>query len=177
MADPFSLAYDAIVSGLRSSDAIGQFVKQHNVLSYSDGNGQDVPRDAKTDNHLPQLLLVHTGSSGNLTATSDSCSIERVYQVQLVDTTGSITESFLPLEFAVFAAFLNLALDTSSGSLHSLEWEGHQFVSNIKMQEVESGESDPDNNRGIQGWASVWGLAVTMHLPISLLLSHHRGES
>jgi hypothetical protein len=50
--------------------------------------------------------------------------------------------------------------------LRTLEWRGHKFCTHPTFMEITDAML---GDRGIVGWASVWGCEVHMNFPLSLL--------
>jgi hypothetical protein len=47
--------------------------------------------------------------------------------------------------------------------LRALTWQGQQFVAATALEAGQSGESNPELNRGIgNAWAAIWGINVHM---------------
>lgn len=163
--DPYTQVYNLLCNYLRGSAAVRKIVnREKNIVALSEGHGQDQIRDNLKDADLPEIVIKSSNVAGNLNIASNSAEVLRSYRLFISTSTGKITETIFPLEWAITCA---LSVFSFEADLKTLVWNGARFVKAVKFDGADSGESEPSVNRGIQGWAAVWRMTVHMSF------SHH----
>lgn len=140
-----------------------------NRLSFGDSkNNPDKTVVSGAD--LPELMIYFSGLSGNLHQNSDSCKFTLSYTVRL--STGSYDSTLINrLLFGVIAALLNW-----KNSLHTVTYNGRQFIKDVRINPTPVGDSDPESNRNIRGWASVMGIELDVYLNSDLVMEYLQVE-
>jgi hypothetical protein len=57
--------------------------------------------------------------------------------------------------------------------LGALRWNGLSFVTRVDAPVAQHGLQDPEKNRGIAGWSSVWTVEVEMWLSTNLMIAQN----
>ncbi len=154
--NPFSMVYNAIWDMLAEHPYF-QTVAPGNRIRF------DVPDDpqpikmniAAAD--LPDLLLMINSSNINLQSTSNTSEITRQYNWQFSTGDYRYTEHLAPMEFALMCACANWPK-----KLGTLKWNEKAFVKRVNLLSGQSGVSDPEQNRNINGWSAVFTIEVLM---------------
>lgn len=160
MSDPLSMVYDALYDlVMRHPDAADVF-KPGNRIRYDRDLDRDPVKDKIQDADLPELILLATGGTIAMHNTSNTSMMTRRYSWLL--TTGDMRVHYrlLPIEWLLFEALHNWNV-----VLTALEWpegSGRNFVKRCDVLDVTEGLSDPERNRGIRGWSTIWACDVEM---------------
>lgn len=166
--NPFVLAYDALWRLAERSALLTSLVKPSNRIKLN-FTGQSSPyKDEISQADLPEIVLVSTASGGNYHNTSSSSMITRRYEWIISTGDASVDNKLLPVEWALYAAMADY-----KRVLNALRWPSDAsdgFVKVMRLQDVSSGLTDADHNRGVAGWSSVWGIEVEMHFSTVLLI-------
>lgn len=164
--NPFVQVYDALWSLAEASSELTSKVRVGNRVKFNH-TGYDSPiKDEVSDADLPELVLVSTGSGGNLLQTSSTSMITRQYEWLLATGDMSVVNRLLPVEWALYAAMADWP-----SVLGALRWPSDDtvegFVKRAQLLSVNSGLTDSERNRGIVGWSSSWAIEVEMHFRTS----------
>lgn len=161
IADPFTQVYDWLYDNLlKRSHALGIVLKSGNVVSFNTAAGLSARNNEPRDSDLPEIQLASSSVSGNLNLTSDSVQVFRLYQFLCTSRPGALGKTIYPLEWALTCAMTDANYDAG---LRALTWQGQQFVAATALEAGQSGESNPELNRGIgNAWAAIWGINVHM---------------
>lgn len=167
--NPFIMTYNALWALAEASSRLTDLVKLKNRIKFN-FTGQSSPiKDEISNADVPELVLISSGSTGNLRNTSSSSMISRKYEWVLSTGDMSVVNKVLPVEWALFCAMTDY-----SRVLGALRWPADAsdgFAKVTRLMDVDTGMTDADRNRGIQGWSSVWGIEVEMHFRTSDLIA------
>lgn len=142
-------------------------VRLGNRIKFNYEKDKDPIKREISEADTPELILISTSSGGNLGETSSTSRLTRQYDWIMATGDLSITNKLLPLEWVLFCAMAKWPT-----TLAALQWPaGWPFVKRMNLTNVQSGMSDPDRNRGILGWSSVWSIEVEMHFRTSDMLA------
>lgn len=156
--DPFSQVYNALWSLAEGSDRLTEMVRLGNRIKFNQTDYSNPLKNEVGEADLPELVLVSTGSSGNIHQTSCSSMFTRTYEWIIATGDASVINVLLPLEFILFAAMTNW-----QSVLGPLTWQGLSFVKRANLLNINNGLTDSERNRGIVGWSAIWGIEVEMH--------------
>lgn len=174
IADPYTLVYDWLYDKvLVASQGLRIAMKKENIVSLNTKEGLAARRDVVRPSHLPEIVLTSANVDANLNLTSDTAQIFRDYRLLITSNKGGLGSTIYPVEWALTCALLDANYDAE---LRQLKWHGQAFVKATSLMGVESGESDPEINRGIaSAWAAVWILRVHMILARASMQNFNRG--
>lgn len=159
--NPFILVYDALWTLAENSAQLTSLVKLKNRIKFNHTGQSNPIKDEISSGDLPELVLVTTSSGANLHETSNSSRITRQYEWIISTGDTRVQGGLLEVEWALFSA-MSLWYPT----LTALRWPDGAidgFVKRSNILGINSGLTDPDRNRGIVGWSSIWGIEVQMH--------------
>lgn len=153
--NPFSLVYDQILADAKNNRVLQKYIRAAN---YQDFKTKSFPKQSISSADLPELALLCTGLTGNLTASSSSVQVDVGYGWLL--TSGSFDYTGLTAE--IMWGLLG-ASSAWCGSLSKLVWNDRTFVRNTVLGEANCSIQSEEGNRGISGWTADWQLTVTMY--------------
>ena len=159
MSNPISECYDALIAGLRADTVIDSLVREKNLIDFA-----DVPkptRDAIATADLPELMVYCKAIRGNLHASSSHSFLTTTWEFQI--STGRFDTTVVnELMFAV----LRVAVKWHELLRTVAEWEGKNFIKDVRLANGDVGISNPQANRNIRGWASVIQLDIDFGLDL-----------
>lgn len=161
---PFDQVYTALWSLVEGRAAFDSLVKVGNRVRFDDLKTRNPLKEQIITNDLPELLLTTSGGTFNVHATSSSASCTRRYQWVLSTGDRRLRAGLLAVEWELFRAMVDW-----KSQLGSLQFSGQNFVKSCELVDLTEGESDPDRNRGIEGWSAVWAADVTMYFALTSL--------
>ncbi len=160
--NPFTAMYTALWDLAAASEYLSSLIRLKNRIRF-DYAGQSSPiKDVVSNADLPELMLVATSGTPSLRNTSSSSMITRNYEWILSTGDMSVSNKLLDVEWAIFCAMVDWP-----DVVTALQWNGSRFVKRCAFTDLTVGQSDPERNRGIEGWSSVWALEVEMHFKTS----------
>jgi hypothetical protein len=163
-SDPISQIYDALWSLLERSAEFCALVPVRNRIKFS-GDARDPRKETIQDADLPEVQIVAGGGTPLEDIASDLCGCTRQFQVQVSTGDQRMNARFYPVVTAIERALLNWV-----AVLGALTWGGQKYVQFSQWLNVAEGLSDPERNRGIKGWSSVWGCEVRLVFSTALVI-------
>jgi hypothetical protein len=159
-----------------ASPVITELVKPGNKIRLSnppnDNTNRDPVKVSVQEADLPELILSSEGSvESNITASSCSTLCRRQYSWLLSTGDFRISLHLLPVQFALFAV-----MTKAPERLFSLQWHGAQFVRKFQYGALSEGLSNPQLNRGIRGWSSMWKCTIDMYFVTDELRLYSEGN-
>lgn len=163
--NPLEMVYDTLWSMAFASAELSALVKPGNRVRYDRGalNKRDPLREQVSNADLPEIVLVSTSTAANLMETSHTTRLTRSYD--WIISSGEMPNNKLSeVEWALMCAMVDWP-----AHLCALRWpdDSWQFVKRHSVTSVNSGFADPQRNRGVRGWSSVWSIEVEMHFKTS----------
>jgi len=169
--DPFSLVFDALWQMVDDSVPLTQLVRLGNKIKFNKQYDRAPLKENVSDADLPELILTTMGVlEANMYHSSCDSLIRRNYQWLL--STGDIRTNYrlFPVQFALFCA-----MHDWQGVLSSLLWNNKTFIKACRWGTLSEGISNPQLNRGIEGWSSIWNISVDMIFASSDLRAINQG--
>lgn len=160
MPDPLSICHEATVGILRDSPAVRTQIEnyQKNILDFT---ARRLPiRSKVAESDLPELLVVYEGLLPQFYFSSSVVQITQSYHIRISTGDQRVDKFIFPLQFAVLSCMCKAFL---GGVYDNLLWNDTPFVQDVVPTNVTAGLSDPEANRGITGWASIFNFTVVMH--------------
>lgn len=170
MSNPFTDVYDALWTLAESSQLLTSLVKIGNRIKLNSPTDYSKIKDEVSRADLPELMLISSGSSANLRNSSSSSMITRQYEWLISTGNINVIGGLLQTEWALFCAMADWP-----ATLNALTWNNAAFVKRCNIISMSAGISDPERNRGIEGWSAIWGIEVEMHFRTSDLLNVNIG--
>lgn len=164
--NPFTLTYTGIAKLLLSNQHLVRLVETGSLIRFDKGKVNDPLKPLIGAADLPELILISDGMSMNLHATSSSSKVMKTYSLLVATGSKRINELLNQIQWEVLVALANW-----KNVLSPLQWRGVAFIKLMNVLSVTEGLSDPERNRGIEGWSSIWSCEVEMHFKTSDLLS------
>jgi hypothetical protein len=159
----------SLVNPLRQvNDLLWQMLEQHggwcdlvklgNRIDYLDGQFPKMEDIQSAD--LPEVAILPIGSRINLHASTSSMIGHKLFSI-VVATGKRAIGTLLDIEFEAYRAMSGFNV-----LKRDLDWKGHAFCTHMNLVEITDSMLE---ERGINGWISVWGCEVHLNLPLSLL--------
>lgn len=156
-SNPFDDVYNALWKCVATSREMTEIIKPGNRIRFDDKQNPIKPDIASAD--LPELVLSAEGVAAvNLHRTSCHTSITRRYSWLLSTGDLRLNHTFNRVEWQLFCAMVNY-----KACIGNLIWRDKPYVVGSRVLDAVAGISDPKQNRGIQGWSSIWRCEVEMH--------------
>ncbi len=157
--DPLTQVYDATWALLAAGADFAGAVPEGNRITFT-GHARDPEKINVQDADFPEVRLQPLGGEyGPIRDTGGRSWIER-YQITLCTGDRRVDLRLYPVRWAIVRALVDWET-----TLKALTWEGDSFVLNSEHQSADVGTSEVDIKRGVEGWASVATLEVTMWFP------------
>lgn len=144
-------------------------VKVGNRIRFDSDRDRDPVKEQVQSGDLPEVAIVMQTSSANLHDTSHTSKCVRRYSILVSTGDKRYTESLGLVEWYVFVAMLGWQT-----RLSALKWHDKPFCKKLSVVSGQSGLSDPQQNRNINGWSAVWQIEVEMHFSTADLLAELR---
>ena len=155
MANPFDDVYIAFWTLLESHIDFTSLVKAGNRIRFDDK--VDPVKKSISDADLPEVTLITEGFTPHFRRTSSSTTVTRRYTFLVSTGDFRVTQSQHEIEWVLFRALLDW-----ESVIGALEYKTKKFCISLKNIDVNEGLTDPERNRGIQGWSFVWGCEIEM---------------
>ena len=177
--DPLSLAQETLERYFEQSPgmrrAMGLAIK--NVDAYTKARGtKAVDVNAETD--TPGLKLLPIAMPTNANFSSNTVMLDYVLQVLVNTGDQRITAKLLPVVWSVYAAIvaaiesstlLGLTLEPCVAVSAAAEIKAYHYVKNFTFSNVQAGLSNPQENRGIEGFSAICDLQLHLIFPASFV--------
>lgn len=151
--NPFNLV-SASLWELLNNDRLNELVRPGNKMKWA---ARDEYKKNVITADLPELTVSDSIVSMNLMETSTSTRVTKLYQVLV--SVGDFRLSVLnDIEWAVLCSLLHWC-----DRLTPLQYAGKSFVKRVGLPSGRSGITFKEQNRGIEGWSTVWSCEVEMH--------------
>ncbi len=170
VTNPFDMVYDALWDLAEGSHLLSSLVKPKNRIKLNGRTDYSPIKDEVSRADLPELMLISTGSRGNMQNTSSSSMFIRTYEWMIATGNQNVMGGLLDVEWALFCAMCNWP-----NVINALQWNGEAFCKRTALTTIDTGLADAERNRGIEGWSSLWGVEVEMHFKTSELLEVNTG--
>ena len=156
--DPFTLVFNTLWQMADNSLSLTNLVRPGNKIRFNIDDDRSPIKENVADADLPELILATAGIT-NANMFHSSCDSLIVRQYQWLISTGDLRTNFrlFPVQFALYCA-----MHSWQGALSTLLWKNKKFVKNTRWLNATEGITNPQLNRGIEGWSSIWNISVEM---------------
>lgn len=163
--NPFTRVYAAIWDCLESSPHFKELFKPGNVVRYDQTPDRGKLKETIATADLPEVILIDSGAQFNPMNTSSTSMFLCTFDLMI--STGDYN-------WSQYLAAINwmVACNWSKWKtkLGTVTWRGTHPVKICRVLDIQTGESIPSRNRGIEGFTTIWKLQVEMHLPTAHLV-------
>jgi hypothetical protein len=163
--NPFALLYTQLVKLLLSNPRLVRAVESENIIRFDRPRVSDPTKGDIEEGDLPEITVIPSGFLSNIHATSNSASVTRQYSILVSTGSKRLNAVMNDVQWELFVALSNW-----KEALSPVQWRGASFVKRVGVVSVDEGMSDPELNRGIQGWSAIWAVEVEMRFQTSELL-------
>jgi hypothetical protein len=157
-ANPFSMVYSELWSILLKHPGFVRDVKLKNRIRFDIPNNRDPLKSAIGAADLPEVMLTVENITANIHDTSHTTKISRRYNFLVSTGDNRYTELLAVVEWEIFTALCNW-----QSTLSALQWKDKPFCKALRFVTGAAGMSNPQQNRNIVGWSSVWQCEIEMH--------------
>lgn len=164
--NPFTLVYDALWTLILRNPNFVNDVKEGNCIKFNSATDRAPKKDTVAAGDLPEVLLVPEAGTANHYNTSSTSAASRQYAWMIQTGDWRANEYIHQVEWHIFAAMTGW-----TQTLGALTWQGDHFVKRASVVGVTVGQSDPQRNRGIEGWSAIWRCQVDMVFKTSDLIN------
>lgn len=159
-ANPLTLVFDALWSCLEESPNFISDVAAGNRIKFNLTANRNPQKQQINDSDLPEVVLTSTGGSGGLFVTSSSSRMVQRYSWVMSTGDFRIQNYLHQVKWEIFCGMTGW-----QSILGALVWplnSGKTFVKRTDLLDITEGLSNPDQNRGINGWSAIWNAEVEM---------------
>lgn len=164
--NPFTLTYTAIVQLLCSNPHFKRLVETGNIIRFDSANNFDPFKQDIKAGDLPEIIVISDGFVSNMHHTSSTSRVIKRYSLLIATGNKQINYLLNQVQWEVLVAMVNW-----KNVLGALQWRDESFVKRVDVLDVVEGLSNSEQNRGIEGWSSVWRCEVEMYFETSEILS------
>jgi hypothetical protein len=160
--NPLTKIYLAIWELLNASPEFAEAVRVGNQVSYMREDNRDPLKQSVATADLPEVALVQNGIDCNLFNTSSGTKF--VVEYALIINTGDfrLGETTSLLNWVAVCQFAKW-----KDYLAALTWKGKTFLKVCRLLNAKTGQSDPNRNRQINGFTTVWVISCECHITTS----------
>jgi len=158
LTNPLQIFQRALLEQLANNQDIDSLVRPRNQVSFDQTSGADPRKKNTASADLPDFVVWNTGMRGNVFASSDHSAIVTTWQ--LVFSAGQFN-SIATFQFNW--AFI-VAVKRFKDWAMPLQWRGLPFITDMRLGNAFSGESNAEQNRGIMGFVTVIDFEVDMQI-------------
>jgi hypothetical protein len=163
--NPFTLTYTALAKLLLSNPRLKRLLEMGTLIRYDKTGTPNPAKKDVTPGDLPEIILIPSGFTSNLHATSSSSRVLRQYTLLVSTGTQELNYLLNQVQWEVLIAFANW-----KSVMGALEWRDAAFVKRVDVLSIDEGLSDPALNRGVKGWSAIWSCEIEMYFQTSELL-------
>lgn len=160
MTTPYKKFYDALVSEIKSGT--GELVTdltevEGNIVDYS-GAETNPKEDTIQSGDVPEVVPYLSRVTGNFHANSSTAEFKSTWRCMISSGVYNSDKIFIGTFLVTRAMFL------WTDWAKPLQWRNREFIREVNISQAEVGESIPEANRNIHGWACVADFDVIMRL-------------
>jgi hypothetical protein len=168
--DPLTHAQNTLEAYYKASPAVKRSMKSaiKNFVAFNKTRGTEA-HDVNTESDLPEIVLNAIGGPSNVNFASNLSSLDWTWRVGVNTGDQRITQHLGPLVFAIFATTAHAVDSSLDGQLVGMLWNDYPFAKNLTFSNIQTGESNPAENKGLIGWSAFLDLTLHMLFPTSML--------
>jgi hypothetical protein len=167
--DPFSQAYEALRRLAIESARLRSLVRVGNQIFFNSQSWSPPDKPEVSDADLPELALMVTTLEGRIRQTSSGSMAKLGFDWILSTGDPNVQRAILPVMFAVYAA-MTPWVTSITPEANPFMWKDASFIKRVDLVQANVGLADPDRNRGIRGWSSVWACEIEMYFQTSSVI-------
>lgn len=164
--NPFNMVMTALWEMLLNHPRFVRDVKEQNRIRFDLAGNRDPLKGPIQVGDLPEVCIGMSAASANIMETSSTSMCRRTYSIMCSSGDYRYTEILGNVEWQVWVAMCGW-----KRTLGGLLWKDKNFVKRTNVSNVATGLSNPEQNRNIRGWSSVWSVEVEMHFATADLLT------
>ena len=162
--NPIRLVYAAIWEMLEDKYEFTQLVPVGNRIKYT-GTKRAPDKDTVDPASLPQVRVIAAGLKPHLFRVTSGSSLVIRWEIQVASGDQRFATE-MDVAWAIYRAMTGWATH-----IMALKWKDETFARLHRPLEVETDLGNPEADRGIKGWSSVWAGEVEMWFSTTQLAS------
>jgi hypothetical protein len=147
--DPFTQVYQALLTKLVSSE-VTAMVRANNIIRL-DGSNPDPRKPEVAAADLPELVLYPSGGAIELGYCDDGLKVDQQFNLAVATSDVRVSKGHFPLKWALLKAFWAIKDNL-----------GLAFVELVRLSNAAETLSDDAQNRGMDGWSTLFSVTVTL---------------
>ena len=152
--DPFTILFNGLAETFRQNPLIRDMVRPDNFIVFDGILGF---KESAQHGDLPELCIVPTGHSQEDMGTSATGRVSESYKV-FFSTDDKRAVYIHALQWEIYRC-----LETFNARVAgTLKYRGRPFIEILKMGSGSESITNPEFNRGINGWCASWDFTVGM---------------
>lgn len=161
--NPITLAHDQLWAHI---DALAELdhVKKNNRIKYNAERTQAFAKKNVQVADLPELMILPEGLDGLLVASSAHSEIN--WRAAIITSTGEKSHSVYLAQVQWYLWKVLYQLNAFRGAI---SYRSKPFLVNVLVIDSVSGLTDPQYNRGIEGWSSILRVQFQLRIPRTFL--------
>ncbi len=170
-SNPFNMTLTAIWDMLLAHPRFVRDVKEGNRIRFDNPKNRDPLKANVEASDLPEVCVAMSNVSANVMETSSTSKCIRTYTIMISSGDYRYTEILGEVEWQVWVALCGW-----NRTFGGLKWHDKNFIKRANVTSANQGLSNPEQNRNIRGWSSVWSVEVEMHFSTADLQSELMGD-
>lgn len=155
MADnPLNLIHEAAWTAAEADTELSTLVLPGNRVKFDERSA--VKKNIQ-DADLPELIFIPRSGIGNFSATSSTVSFEMTFDWLISTGDFRVNHRLYPVLWALYRS-----MAIFQGTAGGIQYKSKKFINGVFFQNASVGESDPERNRGISGFSSIFSLMIRM---------------
>jgi hypothetical protein len=163
--NPLTKLYTAIWTLLEDDNDLAEIVEVGNCVKYDSDTDRNPLKEQVATSDLPEVVLLFDGAAVNLHNTSSSSRILARYQLVINAGDYRLNVVANQINWLIICNFARW-----QSTLTELKWKNLPFVKCVRLNNAQVGESDPQRNRQIRGWVTIWQAEIECHIKTSDLV-------
>jgi hypothetical protein len=169
--NPFNMTLTALWDMLLAHPQFLRDVKEQNRIRFDVAGNRDPLKGSVQTGDLPEVCIATSAVTANVMETSSTSMCRRTYTIMISSGDYRYTEILGAVEWQIWVALCGW-----KRSFGALKWNGQSFIKKANVTTANQGLSNPEQNRNIRGWSSVWSVEVEMHFNTADLLAELMGD-
>lgn len=163
--NPFTKVFDKLWELFELDTEFTSRIPEGNRVKYNSTTDREPLKQNIASADVPEFAITFDAGNINLFDTSSSSKV--VAQYRMIINTGD----FRVNEYAQLITWIVICnLRLWKTHLGALTWKDATFVKRVHILNLATGQSDPERNRQIKGWTSIFTVEVEMHFKTTNLV-------
>lgn len=159
--NPFTRVHNGMWSLLEADDDFNRLIKEGNKVRYDQqyDRGSGIKPTVITAD-MPEIAIIQTRLQINTPHTSSTTKFNSTFSIIVNSGDFRLNEVGHDINWVLLCRIAQWKT-----ALGDITWKNEHFVKSVKpISDVQIGHSDPEHNRRINGWITVWAVEIECHL-------------